>query len=52
MAGSGYAAAETVPTGWTLESAICDDGSPVTNISVSVGEKVTCTSRTRRAGAF
>jgi hypothetical protein len=44
-AGSGYVAAETtpLPPGWQLDSATCDDGSPVTNINVSVGETVTCT---------
>jgi hypothetical protein len=43
QAGSGYVAAETTPSGWTLTSATCDDSSPVTNIDVSVGETVTCT---------
>lgn len=42
-AGDGYVAEEIVPTGWDLTSATCDDGSPVTNIDVSVGEVVTCT---------
>src|ERR671924_1710059 len=41
--GSGYSAAETVPSGWNLTSATCDDGSPVTNIDVGAGETVTCT---------
>src|ERR671923_55349 len=41
--GSGYNVSETVPTGWNLTSATCDDGSPVSNIDVSVGETVTCT---------
>jgi hypothetical protein len=41
--GSGYSAVEAVPTGWTLTSFTCDNGSPVTNISVSSGEHVTCT---------
>lgn len=41
--GSGYVATETVPAGWTLTSATCDDGSPVTNIDVAAGETVTCT---------
>ena len=31
--GSGYSVAETVPSGWDQASAICSDGSPVTNIS-------------------
>ena len=43
LAGSGYNAAETVPTNWQLVSATCDDGSPVTNIDVSADETVTCT---------
>src|SRR5205085_10381765 len=41
--GSGYNVAETVPSGWDLTSATCDDGSPVTNIDVGPGETVTCT---------
>jgi hypothetical protein len=41
--GSGYSVSETVPQNWQLVSATCDDGSPVTNISVSPGEVVTCT---------
>jgi hypothetical protein len=51
FAGSGYSAAETVPTGWTLESATCDDGSPVTNIDVSVDETVTCTFTDKTRGS-
>ena len=43
LAGSGYSVAETVPTNWQLVSASCDDGSLVSNISVSPGEIVTCT---------
>lgn len=38
-----YNVAEIVPEGWTQESAICSDGSPLTNIDVSNGETVTCT---------
>jgi hypothetical protein len=41
--GTGYVAAETVPSGWTQTSATCGDGSPVTNIDVAPGETVTCT---------
>lgn len=53
LAGSGYNAAETVPANWTLTSATCDDGSPVANIDVSVGETVTCTfTNTRQTGAI
>ena len=53
LAGSGYNAAETVPANWTLTSATCDDGSPVGNIDVSVGETVTCTfTNTLQVGAI
>jgi hypothetical protein len=41
--GDGYAVSETLPPGWTMVSAVCDDGSPVTNIDVEAGETVTCT---------
>src|SRR6185503_11620109 len=36
--GTGYSLSETVPSGWDQASATCDDGSPVANITVSVGE--------------
>jgi hypothetical protein len=53
FAGSGYSAAETVPANWTLTSATCDDGSPVTNIDVSPLEVVTCTfTNTLQLGAI
>jgi hypothetical protein len=53
FAGSGYSVAETVPANWQLVSATCDDGSPVTNISVSPNETVTCTFTNRLlAGAI
>jgi large repetitive protein len=38
-----HSVAETVPSAWTLASATCSDGSPVTAIQVSQGESVTCT---------
>ena len=42
--GSGYSVAENVPpSNWTQTSATCDDGSPISNINVSLGETVTCT---------
>jgi hypothetical protein len=41
--GNGYVAAETVPTGWDLTSATCDNGSPVTNIVVTANTTTTCT---------
>ena len=50
--GSGYSVAENVPAGWDLTSATCDDGSPVSNISVSPGETVTCTFNDRSRGAI
>jgi Prealbumin-like fold domain/Domain of unknown function (DUF5979) len=50
LAGSGYSAAETVPSGWDQTSATCDDGSPVTNIDVSVDERVTCTFTNTKRG--
>ncbi len=53
LVGSGYAAAETVPANWALTSATCDDGSPVSNISLSPGEVVTCTfTNTLQTGAI
>jgi hypothetical protein len=50
LPGSGYAAAETTPSGWDLTSSTCSDGSPVANISVSAGETVTCTFSNRKRG--
>jgi Prealbumin-like fold domain len=50
LPGSGYVAAETVPSGWDLTSATCSDNSPVTNINVAAGETVTCTFRNRKRG--
>jgi hypothetical protein len=49
-AGSGYSAAETLPSGWTFVGATCSDGSPVTNIDVAVDEVVTCTFTNRTRG--
>jgi hypothetical protein len=43
LVGSGYSAVETVPANWELVSAVCNDGSPVTNIDVSADETVICT---------
>jgi hypothetical protein len=50
LPGNGYSVAETVPSGWDLTSATCDDGSPVTKIDVSAGETVTCTFTNRLKG--
>lgn len=38
-----YDVAETVPAGWNLQSASCDDGSSPASISLEAGETVTCT---------
>lgn len=38
-----YTVSETVPAGWQLDSATCDDGSPVGAIGLESGEGVTCT---------
>jgi hypothetical protein len=38
-----YDVAETVPAGWNLVSAACDDGSDPATIGLSAGETVTCT---------
>ncbi len=50
VAGNGYSVAESVPSGWDQSSATCDDGSPVTNITVSGGQTVTCTFTNRKRG--
>ncbi len=47
---SGYSVAETVPSGWDQTGATCDDGSPVSDVSVSIGENVTCTFSNRKRG--
>ena len=41
--GSGYSVVEQPVSGWSLASASCSDGSPLSNIAVSAGETVTCT---------
>lgn len=38
-----YAVSETVPSGWELTSATCDDGSDPAAIGLQAGETVTCT---------
>ena len=38
-----YAVSETVPAGWQLDSAVCNDGSQVDAIGLEAGENVTCT---------
>jgi plastocyanin len=50
LPGSGYSVSESVPAGWSLASATCDDGSPISNINVAAGETVTCTWTNQRHG--
>jgi hypothetical protein len=45
-----YNVAETPVTGWTLTSATCSDGSPVTAIDLGAGETVTCTFNNQARG--
>ena len=48
-----YDVDETIPAGWNLVSATCDDGSAPANIGLSPGETVTCTFHdTREKGAI
>ena len=51
-AGSGYSIAETVPAGWHQSSATCSDSSPVSNVSLSPGESVTCTFTNLKRGTI
>src|SRR5439155_24764700 len=41
--GSGYAVSETVPSGWSQTSAICDNGNDPSAITLPAGGTVTCT---------
>jgi len=45
-----YSVSETVPSGWDLQSATCDDGSSPGSISLSAGETVTCTFTNAKRG--
>jgi hypothetical protein len=48
-----YDVAETVPAGWNLTSATCDDGSSPASIGLDAGETVTCTfTNARETGAI
>ncbi len=49
---SGYSLAETIPGGWDQTSAICSDGSPVSNINVAPNESITCTFTNRKRGTI
>ena len=49
--GAGYSLTPgALPAGWSQVSATCSDGSPLSNISVSAGETVTCTCHEQQAG--
>ncbi len=48
--GVGYSVSQTVPAGWDLTAATCDDGSPVGNIEVDAGEEVSCTFTDQKRG--
>jgi uncharacterized repeat protein (TIGR01451 family) len=45
-----YTVVETVPAGWDLQSATCDDGSSPGSIGLSPGETVTCTFTNAKRG--
>ncbi len=45
-----YDAAETIPTGWDLTSATCDNGETVDSIDLEPGETVTCTFTNTKRG--
>ena len=47
-----YAAAETVPAGWELNSATCDSGETIDSIDLEPGETVTCTFENEKAGSI
>ncbi|MER2624186.1 MAG: CshA/CshB family fibrillar adhesin-related protein, partial [Accumulibacter sp.] len=38
-----YDVSETIPNGWRLDSATCDDGSNPASVNLAAGEDVTCT---------
>lgn|GEM_PF-6291729 len=45
-----YSISETVPEGWDLTNATCDDGSSVDAIKLDLGETVTCTFTNTKRG--
>lgn len=49
-AGTGYSVTETVPDGWALKSATCDNGNSPDNITIGTGKTVICTFRNVKAG--
>ena len=50
--GDHYSVTEAVPAGWVQTSAVCDDGSPVSDIEISAGETVTCTFTNHKQGTI
>lgn len=52
MAPGTYSVSEIVPSGWDLTSAVCSDQSPVSAISVSSGETVTCVFSNTQRGSI
>ena len=46
-----YSISETVPDGWELSGATCDNGDDPASITLAAGEAVTCTFSNRRVGA-
>jgi len=47
-----YSVSETVPTGWDLTSATCDQGETPESIDVGAGETVTCTFTNTQRGSI
>ena len=47
-----YSASETVPAGWDLTSATCNDGSAPGSIDLDAGETVTCTFTNTKRGTI
>ena len=47
-----YTVAETVPAGWDLTSAVCDDGSAPSAIDLDPGETVTCVFTNTKRGTI
>ena len=48
--GGGYSITETVPTGWDLTSATCNNGETIASIDVEPGQTVTCRFENTRQG--
>ena len=47
-----YSVSEAAQAGWDQTSAVCDDGSPVSAISLQAGETVTCTFTNTKRGTI